>query len=127
MRAFLNTKIGRIAFFMLVTAGGVWSVYSFIGTVRETHMRYVEQDLSTARTESQRLPPGFPRAEDYLRRLKAIKTHYAPPEMQQALSDFIAAYERGLIATEAGRDAPEHSQAMADAKARIVAVEEKYK
>ena len=54
--------------------------------------------------EARKLPPGLARGEDFLRRLKAIDTSYLPPEMKQALSDYIEADERGLIAIEAGRD-----------------------
>jgi hypothetical protein len=95
--------------------------------VRRTHARFVEQDLDAALSESQKLPPGPARAEDYLRRLKAIKTGWAPPEMKQALFDCIAAYERGLIATEAGRDPSAESKAFDEASKRLTAIEQKYR
>src|SRR3954453_17399093 len=98
MRGLLKTKLGRIGFLGLVIASGVFSVYGFIGLVRRTHVRFVDEDLGKAWTESQKLPPGFERGEDFLRRLKAIDTNYLPQEMKQALFDYIAAYERGLIA-----------------------------
>jgi hypothetical protein len=127
MRAFLKKKSIQVPINLFGIATGVWSVFGFIQQVRETHVRFIEEDLSAAWTASQKLPLGFPRAEDYLRRLKAIKTAYAPAEMQQALFDYIAAYEKGLIAMEAGRDAPEQSKAMADARERMLAVERKYR
>jgi hypothetical protein len=126
MRSFLKNKYVRVASIVLSSLIGVYSFYDFPHQVRQTHVRFIEEDLSAAWTESQKLPPGFPRGEDYLRRLKAIKTAYAPAEMQQALFDYIAAYERGLIAMEAGRDAPEQSKEMANARERILAVERKY-
>ena len=127
MHAFLKTKAGRLAFFTFVMISSGFSVYSFVDLVREKHVRFIDQDLGAALAESQKLPPGFARAEDYLRRLKAIKTAYAPPEMQQALFDYIAAYEKSLIATEAGRGVPPgDSKAMIEAKERLVAAEQKY-
>ncbi len=127
MRAFLKTKAGRVAFSAIVMISGVFSIYGFIDLVREKHVRFIDQDLGAALAESQKLPPGFAQAEDYLRRLKAIKTAYAPPEMQQALFDYIAAYEKALIAMEAGRDVPpDHAKAMIEAKERLVAAEQKY-
>ena len=127
MRSLLRKKSTRLAFLVVSVATGIFSVYSFIGLVRETHVRFVDQDLGAAWKESQKLPPGFARGEDYLRRLKAIKTGYAPPEMKQALFDYIAAYEKALIAMEAGREARAESRAMAEAKDRIVAIEQKYR
>ena len=126
MRAFLKTKAGQLTFFAFVMISSIFSVYSFVDLVREKHVRFIDQDLGAAWTESQKLPPGFARGEDYLRRLKSIKTAYAPAELQQALFDYIAAYERVLIAMEAGRDAPEQSKAMAEARERMLAVERKY-
>ena len=119
MRAFLKTRAGQVAFFVFVMISSIFSVYSFVDLVREKHVRFINQDLEDAWTESQKLPQGFDRGEDYLRR-------YAPPEMQQALFDYIAAYERALVATEAGRDVPGYSKAMAEARERILAVGQKY-
>jgi Xaa-Pro aminopeptidase len=123
---FFKTKSGRVALLLLSTVVAIGSIYVFAQLVRQTHVRFIDQDLGAAWTESQKLPEGFVRGEDYLRRLKSIKTAYAPAEMKQALFDYIAAYEKGLIAMEAGRDAPEQSKAMAEAKERMLAAELKY-
>lgn len=120
-------KIGQATFFLFSIAGGIFAVYGLAHLVRVTHVRSLDQDLGTAWTESQKLPPGFARGEDFLRRLKAINTDHAPPELKQALLDYIAAYEKGLMAMEAGRDAPAESKAMAEARERMIAIEQKYK
>jgi hypothetical protein len=123
---FLKKKSTQIALVIFSTANGIFCVYSFAHQVRQTHVRFVDEDLGAAWKESRKVPEGFARGEDYLRRLKAIKTRWAPPEMKEALFDYIAAYEKGLIATEAGRDASTEAKAMAQAKDRLVAVEQKY-
>ncbi|HEX4666390.1 MAG TPA: hypothetical protein VH207_07310, partial [Chthoniobacterales bacterium] len=71
MRAFLKTKTGQLVFFAFVTISGFFSVYSFVDLVREKHVRFINQDLEDAWTQSQKLPLGFARGEDYLRRLKS--------------------------------------------------------
>ena len=126
-RSFLKSKLGRFALLLFLTLGGVFSVYIFAHLVPETHVQFIGQGLGAAWTESQKLPPGFARGEDFLRRLKAINTDHAPPELKQALSDYIAACEKGLIAMEAGRDAPAESKAMAEARERMIAIERKYR
>jgi hypothetical protein len=127
MRAFLKTKSGQLAFFAFVTITGVYSIYGFVGTVHETHIRFIDQDLRAAWTESQKLPLGFARGEDYLRRLKSIKTAYAPSDFKQALSDYIGAYERSLIMMEAGRDPSAETKPMSEARARMIAIEREYR
>ncbi len=127
MRAFLKTKVGQIALLLFSIIVGVFAVDGFARLVRVTHVSFVDQDLGKAWTESQKLPPSFARGEDFLRRLKAINTDHVPAELKQALFDYIAACEKGLVAREAGRDAQDQDQAMAEAKDRIVAIEQNYK
>ena len=127
MRLSLKKKSHVIIFFAILIVSNVFGISSFIRMVRETHIRGVERDIGAAFKESDKVPPGFGRGEDTLRRLKAIKTGYAPADFKQALSDYIGAYERALITMEAGRDPSAESKPMSDARARMIAIEREYR
>ena len=107
--------------------GAVVSIYPCVRMVRGFQVQSVEKDIGAAFKEANKVPPGFGRGEDTLRRLKAIKTGYAPADFKQALSDYIGAYERSLIIMEAGRNPSSESKPMSDARTKMIAIEREYR
>ena len=89
---------------VLVAAAAAFGLYSYVGQVRQTRVRAIAQGIHAAFENPQKLPPGHERGQDALRRLKAIDTSYAPPEMKQALADYITIFQRSIDDMEAGRD-----------------------
>jgi hypothetical protein len=49
-------------------------------------------------------PGSVERSEEFVQRCKAINTYFAPPEVKNALNDYIAAVEQSTLAIKAGRD-----------------------
>jgi len=76
--------------------------------------------------QSEKLPPGLGRAEDMLSRFKHIDTGYAPAELKQAITDYIAAFQSSLDAAKAGRDTTPFDEAMGQARLRMAAAVKKY-
>jgi hypothetical protein len=58
----------------------------------------------TLKKSLEQAPPGITRAEEFVRRLKAIDTGRAPAEVKHALAEYAAAMEQALVALKAGQD-----------------------
>ena len=119
-----NKKLSVLLLTLLATVGGI---YAIVHGFRLSQVEAVDKGLGAAFTESDKLPPGFGRGEDALRRLKAINTEHAPADLRRAVSDYTSAYERMLISLEAGRDPSAESKPMSEAKARIVEIVHNYR
>lgn len=104
----------------------VFWIRGFIGMVRQTHTRAVARDWGAAIEQSQKVPPGFGRADDLLARLKAIDTGYAPVELKQAISDYILALQNSIDAAKADRDTATFDKAMNEAKQKMVTIARQY-
>ncbi len=68
--------------------------------VYKLHAHRIANDVYSAVDTLQKSPPGIARANDFVRRLKAIDTSCAPDELKKALHDYIAATERILKLSE---------------------------
>jgi hypothetical protein len=123
---FMERKSSQIVLLILALGIGVFSIFGFIGMVRQTHTRAVARDWGVALRESEKVPSGLGRAEDLLARLKRIDTGYAPDELKRAIADYINALEGSLDAAKAGRDTTSYDEAMDQAKQRMVAAAKKY-
>jgi hypothetical protein len=122
----LNTKPKLIAFFAVLIAANIFGIYEFVRLARETHVHGILKDIGVAFEQSEKLPLGHARAEDVIRRLRAINTAYAPADMKQALQDYTNAFKRLLDATESGRDTAPDSNAMSEARAKMLAIDKHY-
>ena len=121
-----NTKLTRfIRVTVLIVAIG-YGLYSFVGLIRKNRIRDIDREIGAAFKDAQKLPPGHERGQDIVRRLKAINTGYAPPEMKHAVVDYVTAFQDALQATEAGHDVSPASKAMGDSRDRMIAIEKKY-
>jgi hypothetical protein len=123
----MNSTSKKLSLLLLTVLGTVCGVYPFVHGFRRSQVEAVDKGLGAAFTESDRLPSGFGRGEDALRRLKAINTGHAPADLRRAVSDYTSAYERMLISLEAGRDPSAESKPMSEAKAKIVKIEHNYR
>ncbi len=101
-------------------------IRGWIYFVRQSNTSDVEQKWDAALRESQKLPPGFDRAENLLSRLKRIDTGYAPDELKRATTDYINALEGAIYAAKAGQSTVDFDLAMDRAKQRMVEIAKKY-
>lgn len=118
--------------FIIVVAGAVvffcvYCILDFGAMTRNNHVQGLLRDMNAIMDDADKLPPGIPRAEQLVRRLKALHTGLAPAECKQALHDYTAALENGLEAMKAGRDSTQYDTPMADAKQRLAACFRKYR
>ena len=86
--------------------------------------RAVATQFGYAIYQIQQAPPGIERVEAFLGRLRAIDSTRTPPEVQQALHDYIAAIEPSIQAARSGRSIAPYDRAIAQAKQRLVEVVE---
>lgn len=91
------------------------------GNGRQAIIYAVAKDFAATLRESDKVPPGFGRAEDLLVRLKAIDISKAPEDMKRGVTDYIAALEGAIEAAKAGRETKSYDDAMTQAKQRIIA------
>lgn len=68
------------------------------GIVRQQHARYVIRECMAATQSLERSPPGFARAEEFIRRIRAVDTSGAPGDLVKALHDHADALERSIAA-----------------------------
>ena len=115
-------QIAICVFSMLCCA---YFIYGFVGLVRQTHARAVGREFAAAASELKKSPAGIQSAGVFLKRLKAIGPGYFPPEVKQALHDYISAMEQGLDALKEGKDTSQYDAAVADAKQRLITGVEK--
>ena len=122
----LNTKSGKIGFFIFSILIFAWSIHGFVDLTRQTHTREVAREFVAASDELKKRALGAESSEVFLRRLKAIDPGYAPAEVKEALHDYIFALEQGLDAAKAGRDATKFDAAMDQARQRLIASVQKW-
>jgi hypothetical protein len=120
------TKLRRFVRIAVLIAAAAYGLYSFVGLIHKNHIRDIDRDIGAAFEDAQKLPPGHERGQDIVRRLKAINMDYAPPEMKQAVADYLTAFQQVLEATEAGHDASAAGKAMEDARDRMIVIEKKH-
>jgi hypothetical protein len=119
-RALFQRKT-TVVLLLILCAVFVWFVVSsYTGAVQQNRTRAVAAQFGHAMHELQQSPPGIPRVESFLGRLKAIDATKAAPEVRQALTDYIAAVEPSLEAARNGRTIAPYDQAIMLAKQRLV-------
>jgi hypothetical protein len=121
MSALLKRKSVQIGFLIFSVLLGAWSIYGFIGLVRQTHTRALEREFAAAVDQLEKSPPGIQRGETFIQTLKKIDPGYAPVEVKTALRDYIAALQQSLEALKAGRDTAQYDPAIAEARLRLIA------
>ena len=94
---------------------------------RSSHTQGLLNDMNAVMKEVEKLPPGIPRAQELVRRLKALDPGLAPAECKQALRDYTAALEGSLETMKAGRETTQYDAPMADAKQRLADCFRKYR
>jgi hypothetical protein len=119
-------KSVQIALCVCSVLFSAYCIRGFVDLVRQTHTRYVMREFSAAVDELQKSPPGFHRAEVFLKKVKAIDPGYAPADVKEALHDYVSAMEYGIVAAKSGQDATQYDPAIADAKQRLISSAKKY-
>ena len=105
----------------------IYCVVDFASMARNSHTQRLLSDMNAIMNDQEKLSPGIPRAEQFLRRVKALDPGLAPAEVKQALQDYTAALEDSLEAMKAGRETTQYDAAMADAKLRLANCFRKYR
>jgi hypothetical protein len=109
-----------------VIAYAVYCVQDFAAMARKSHTRQLARELVSIADATNKMEPGIPRAEEFLRRVKAIDPGLAPAEVKQALHDYTAALEGALNAMKASRDASQYDLPMEQAHKRLGELFRKY-
>lgn len=117
--ALLKRKPIMIIAAIAVVCYSVYCICDFASMVRNSHTQVLLHDMNRIMDDVSKLPPGIPRGEELLRRVKALDPGLAPVEVKQALRDYTAAMEGSLQAIKAGRDTTPYDAPMADAKQRL--------
>lgn len=66
----LKRKSFQVGFCVFSLLLGAYSVYSFVGLFRQTHTRALEREFGAAVERLEKSPPGFERAESFVRTQK---------------------------------------------------------
>jgi hypothetical protein len=114
---------------VLVAAVGfsTYCIMDFASMARNRHTQAILGEMNTIMEDIQKLPPGIPRAEQLLHKVRAIDPGLAPAEVKQALRDYGDALEGSLDAMKTGRDTTQYDLRMADAKQRLAVCFRKYR
>src|SRR5579859_6297656 len=112
VKGLFKRKSVQVGFCVLSLLFGAYSVYGFVGLVRQTHTRALEREFAAAVKQLEKSPPGVERAQKFVSSLKKIDPGYAPPEVKVALRDYITAFQQSLDALKTGRDAAQFDSAI---------------
>ena len=125
--AMLKRKPVMILVAIAAVCFSVYCISDFAGMARNSHTQGLLNDMNAVMKDVEKLPPGIPRAQELVRRLKALDPGLAPAECKQALRDYTAALEGSLEAMKAGRETTQYDAPMADAKQRLADCFRKYR
>jgi len=123
----LKRKLVKLLLGLASVGFSVYCIMDFASMARNSHTQQLLREMNAINSNIQKLPPGIPRGEEFLRRLKTLDPGLAPAEVKQALHDYTAAAEDSLQAVKAGRDAAQFETAMAEAKQRLADCFSKYR
>jgi hypothetical protein len=119
----LNALLKRKPVMILAVVAAVcfsgYCILDFASMARNHHTQGLLHEMNSIMKDVETLPPGIPRAEELVRRLKRIDPGLAPTECKQALRDYTAALEGSLAAMKAGRNTTQYDAPMANAKQRL--------
>ena len=93
-----------IATLMLIPFCLFNSYWCLTTLMRSRDARDIHGQIVNARNAIEKMPPGLDRADEFMRRLKAINPGHASPEVKQALQGYIAAMEQSLLAMKSHQD-----------------------
>jgi len=102
------------------------SVYCWVKIVSMTRTRQVSRDLYSVVDQVARKPPTIERATEFIQKLRAINTDYAPAEVKRALKDYINAAEQSLQAWKAGQNTKIYDQKIQEQNQILQASLKKY-
>ena len=125
--ALLKRKPVMILAAVAAVCFSVYCIRDFASMARNNHTQGLLRDMNAIMNDADKLPPGIPRAEELVRRLKALDPGLAPAEGKQALRDYTAALEGSLQAMKSGRDTTQYDASVADAKQRLADCFRKYR
>jgi hypothetical protein len=119
-----NKYIVTFILIPLCLAGGLWSLRS----LKQDHGAHgISEQIAAARESAERMPPGTLRADEFIRRLKAIDPGNAPQAVKEALRDYVTAMEESLQAMKRHQDITSFEKVCAlKAKALTDAIHKNY-
>lgn len=115
----VRRKWGQVLLLIGSIAFAVYCIRDFASMARNSHTQALLHDMNRIMEDVSKLPPGIPRGEELLRRVKALDPGLAPVEVKHALQDYTAAMEGSLQAMKAGRDTTPYDAPMAAPKQRL--------
>src|SRR5258705_6488452 len=124
--ALLKRKPVMILAGVAVVCFSVYCIMDFASMARRSHTRLLLTDMNAIMRDVEKLPPGIPRGEELVRRIRALDPGLVPTEVEQALRDYTDALEGSLAAMKAGHDTTQYDAPMADAKQRLADCFRKY-
>ena len=119
----------RCGFVLLPLGLFLLALYFFsdsVGPIQYQRARQVIRDCMAATDALEKSPPGFARADEFVRRIKAIDTRGTPDDLVAALHEHIDLLEQSLAAFREGKDHEQLDQQVAVAKERFATKVRKY-
>ena len=124
---FGRTKVGQL---VLCAGAIVVAAFGVAGFLRMSHKAETEvivKAIAAANKEFSEASPGMARAEEYVSRLRAAAKQPGPADVKAALSNYMAAWEKGLAAMKAGETtATADDSAIEEAKQQLTQVVQRY-
>ena len=103
-----------------------FSAYCWVNIIHMVRARHVSRDLYAVVDQVDNQPPSIERASEFVQKLHAINTDYAPMEVKQALSDYTAACEQSLAAWKVSGDTTAYDQKIREQSLKLKTTLKKY-
>src|SRR5258706_11820322 len=104
----LKRKPVMILAALAVVCFSVYCIVDFAPMARRNHTQTLLSEMNAVMRDVEKLPPGIPRGEQLVRKLKALDPGLAPAEVKQALRDYMDALDGSLQAMRAGRETTQY-------------------
>lgn len=95
--------------------------YAYFRAVRQQETRALIRQLNAVPAKLAKAPPGLPRDRLFLHLLESVDASHAPPDIQKALRNYIAAIQDGVTALQAGVHSTQYGWEISQRKKALVA------
>jgi DNA repair ATPase RecN len=122
----MKSKYTQVCILIVITLLFGYSAYCWVNIIHINRTRHVSRDLYAVVNQVDQKPPTIARAEEFLHKLQAIDTKYAPTELQEALQEYITSVEQPLSAWKSGQDTTAYDQKIRERSQKLRAALKKY-
>ena len=115
--------------FVILPLGLVLLAFYFFSNLdgaSQEHAQRVIRECMAATEALEKSPPGFTRAEEFIRRIRAIDTRGAPHDLVTALNEHIDLLDQSVAAFRQGKDHKQLDEQVGAAKERFATEVRKY-